>query len=216
VQEREREQDTCEMSSFAAKMKAKAAKTAEKAKSKAKKLNEDHSIVEKTKSAGRKASRTASSVVTTTKTKIDGALTPEQQENAMMGATLGLTALSMVGAPGAGTALTGIALGTTAASLHEQQKAQNHKLSTEQMIGAACSVGGAVGGTRTKLVIGAMALGMKEQKNEGGKKPSSGGGGNMLQQVKQAKKAMDLGKKIGLTPTQALKGARMANQSGLI
>ena len=165
------------MSSFAAKAKAKAVKAAAIAKAKAKEVDAKHNIVAKTKSGARRASAKISAAADSAKTAVDGAMTAEQQQNAVMGATLGLSALSMVGVPGAGAALTGIALGGTAASLHSQQKAQGGKLTQEQMLGGAIGMGSAVGGAKTRLAMGAVNMGMQvnQQQNGGG---GGGGGGD--------------------------------------
>ena len=217
------------MSSFAAKMKLKAAKAAGKAKAagmaakqKAKDIDAKHNIVAKTKSGASSVGKSVSSAATKAKSKIDGAMSKEQQQQAMVGATLGLTAMSMVGVPGAGGVLTGMALASTASSLHEQQKTNGGKLSNQQLLSGAVNVGGAVGGAKTKMAMGAVNLGMqaKQAQEQGG-----GGGDNAsipnafqqkMNQAKQAKKAMDMGKKLGIKPQDALKGAKMAKKAGIL
>ena len=37
-----------------------------------------------------------------------------------------------------------------------------------------------------------------------------------MNQAKQAKKAMDMGKKLGIKPQDALKGAKMAKKAGIL
>ena len=227
------------MSSFAAKMKLKAAKAAELAKKgaasaqrRASEIDKKHNVVAKTKTGAASAAANVSAAASKAKTKVNGIMTEEQQQQAMVAATLGLTAMSVVGVPGSGAALTGMALAGTASSMQKQRKAQGGSLTNDQMLMGAMGVGGAVGGAKTRMAMGVANVGMQaKQTQKGGSvsgngfaSSSSGGGGGgggggvggMLQQAKDAKKMMDFGKSLGITPQQALKGAQMANKAGLL
>ena len=135
----------------------------------------------------------------------------------------------MVGVPGSGAALTGMALAGTASSMQKQRLAQGGSLTNDQMLMGAMGVGGAVGGAKTRMAMGVANVGMQAKQTQKGGSVSgngfasssggSGGGGGvggMLQQAKDAKKMMDFGKSLGITPQQALKGAQMANKAGLL
>ena len=215
------------MSSFAAKMKLKAAAAAEKAKATAaaaaaaaKEVDAKHNVTRHASASAKSAANSVSSAASTAQKKMDGVMTEEQQQNAMMGATLGLSAMSMVGVPGAGAALTGIAVAGTATSLHAQQKAQGGSLTKEQMLGGAVGLGSAVSGAKTKLAMGAVGVGMQSQQQQRQQQSGGGGSGGLLQQkmaqAKQAKKVMDVGKSLGITPQQALQGAKMAKKAGVL
>ena len=73
---------------------------------------------------------------------------------------------------------------------------------------------------QTKLAMGAVGVGMQSQQQQRQQQSGGGGSGGLLQQkmaqAKQAKKVMDVGKSLGITPQQALQGAKMAKKAGVL